>query len=86
MRSKQPPGTDLPSIQDTNQTRTVGMPLVSSEFQTLDQDNPFVKMGHNPATSGKQARFMQGCLHNPGSMEGKCPSKKVAKEFSHEGG
>jgi hypothetical protein len=86
MRDKQPPATNLPSIEDTNQTRTLGMPLAKSDFDNLDQPNPFVGMGHNPATSAKQARFMQGCLHNPGAMEGKCPSKKVAKEFSHEGG
>jgi len=26
---------------------------------------------------------MQGCLHNPSKMRGKCPSKTVAKEFNH---
>lgn len=34
-----------------------------------------------PATSGPQYRKMQGCLHNPKHMRGKCPSRKVAREF-----
>lgn len=37
-----------------------------------------------PAVSAKQQRFMGACAHNPGSMSGKCPSKKVAEEFSHK--
>ena len=36
MRSKQPPGTDLPSIADNNQSRMVGMPLRSSMFDTIE--------------------------------------------------
>jgi hypothetical protein len=36
-----------------------------------------------PAKTAKQARFMRGCEHNPKAMHGKCPSKKVAKEFNH---
>lgn len=35
-----------------------------------------------PAESKAQQRFMAGCEHNPKHMEGKCPSKKVASEFS----
>lgn len=45
--------------------------------------NPFTRMGSNPATSEKQARFMRACEHNPGSMSKPCPSKAVAKEFNH---
>lgn len=37
-----------------------------------------------PATSKRQQRFMAICAHNPGKARGKCPSKKVAKEFSHK--
>jgi hypothetical protein len=36
-----------------------------------------------PAKSAKQQRFMAACLHNPQHMKGKCPSPKVAKEFSY---
>lgn len=35
-----------------------------------------------PAKSKKQQRFMAACAHNPESMKGKCPPKKVAREFS----
>lgn len=35
-RSKPPPGTDLPSIADNNQSRTVGMPLRSSMFDVIE--------------------------------------------------
>jgi hypothetical protein len=38
-----------------------------------------------PATSEKQARFMRMCEHHPKAAKGKCPSKKVAKEFNHTG-
>lgn len=37
-----------------------------------------------PAVSPKQQRFMGACAHNPEKMEGKCPPKKVAREFSHK--
>jgi hypothetical protein len=37
-----------------------------------------------PAVSNKQVRFMQMCLHSPQKAQGKCPSKKVAREFSHK--
>jgi len=36
-----------------------------------------------PAKTEKQARFMRMCAHNPGAAKGKCPSKKVAREFMH---
>jgi hypothetical protein len=47
--------------------------------------NPFIseEMASNPATTEKQARFMQLCQHNPGAARGKCPSQSVAKEFGH---
>lgn len=34
-----------------------------------------------PAVSEKQRKYMAMCLYQPGKMKGKCPSKKVAKEF-----
>lgn len=36
-----------------------------------------------PAKTKKQAKFMRACAHNPKHMQGKCPSKKVAREFMH---
>lgn len=36
-----------------------------------------------PAVSRKQQRYMAMCAHNPTHAKGKCPSMKVAKEFSH---
>jgi hypothetical protein len=47
--------------------------------------NPFAGMESNPAVSAKQQRFMGMCAHNPGKASGKCPSHKVAEEFSHKG-
>lgn len=39
----------LPSEEDTNQTRTVGMPLRSSDFDKVpDELNPFTQMESNP--------------------------------------
>lgn len=35
-----------------------------------------------PAKSEKQRRFMAMCAHTPGKAYKKCPSKKVAREFS----
>lgn len=35
-----------------------------------------------PAVSERQRRFMAICSHQPGKARGKCPSKKVAREFS----
>ena len=37
-----------------------------------------------PAKSAKQQRYMGMCANNPGKAKGKCPPKKVAKEFSHK--
>ena len=37
-----------------------------------------------PATSSRQQKFMGICAHNPGKAKGACPSKKVAREFSHK--
>jgi hypothetical protein len=39
-----------------------------------------------PAKTQKQARFLRMCEHFPGAAKGKCPSKKVAKEFNHVAG
>jgi len=41
-----------------------------------------------PAKSKKQQQFMAICAHQPDKAKGKCPSHKVAQEFSHkpEGG
>lgn len=36
-----------------------------------------------PATTVKQLHFMRMCAHSPEKARGKCPSKKVAKEFEH---
>ena len=36
-----------------------------------------------PAVSKKQQKFMGICAHQPGKARGKCPSHKVAEEFSH---
>lgn len=37
-----------------------------------------------PAVSKKQQKFMAICAHNPSKAKGKCPPKKVAREFSHK--
>lgn len=37
-----------------------------------------------PAVSERQRKFMAICAHEPGKSKGKCPSKKVAREFSHK--
>lgn len=34
---------------DTNQTRTVGMPLRASDFDHFDKIDPFTQMASNPA-------------------------------------
>lgn len=36
-----------------------------------------------PAKTKRQQRFMAMCAHSPEKAYGKCPSKKVAREFSH---
>lgn len=71
--------------EGTNQTREVGLFLDSSNFQTMDRDNPFLSMGSNPAVSERQRRFMAMCAHDPSKARGKCPSKEVAREFSRRG-
>lgn len=35
-----------------------------------------------PAKSERQRKFMAICSHTPSKARGKCPSKKVAREFS----
>lgn len=35
-----------------------------------------------PAVSERQRKFMAICAHEPGKARGKCPSRKVAREFS----
>jgi len=48
------PKPSLPSEEDNNQTRTVGMPLRSSDFDKVpDRINPFTQMADNPCRSGK---------------------------------
>lgn len=37
-----------------------------------------------PAKTERQRRFMAMCAHSPSKARGKCPSKKVAREFSHK--
>lgn len=64
-----------------NQTRTVGLMKKSSDFDRIEQVNPFTKMASNPAKSEKQARFMRACAHGAGYS--KCPSKSVARKFMH---
>ena len=36
-----------------------------------------------PAKTLKQQRFMALCATNPSKAKGKCPPKKVAREFMH---
>lgn len=36
-----------------------------------------------PAKTERQARFMRLCANNPAKANKPCPSKKVAREFSH---
>ncbi len=67
--------------QNATQNRSVGMPLVSGDFDQM-VENPFTQMSSNPAKSAKQARFMRGCAHGA-SMRKKCPSESVAREFMH---
>jgi hypothetical protein len=37
-----------------------------------------------PAKSAKQQRFMGMCYANPEKVKGKCPPKKVAREFARK--
>lgn len=34
---------------ETDQTRTVGMPMAKNDFDRIDKENPFTKMESNPA-------------------------------------
>ncbi len=34
-----------------------------------------------PYASEKQARYFRMCRHSPGKAKGKCPARKVLKEF-----
>jgi hypothetical protein len=34
-----------------------------------------------PYKSQKQRAYMEGCYHNPGSMSGRCPSKKAIRKI-----
>lgn len=36
-----------------------------------------------PAKSKAQLKYMRMCAHNPEKAKGECPSKEVAREFSH---
>lgn len=54
MREKQPPDTNLPPPSDNNQSRTLGMPLKSSDFDHLDKTNQFVEMASNPCGSSRK--------------------------------
>ncbi len=36
-----------------------------------------------PAKTKKQQKFMAICAHEPQHAKGKCPSHKVAREFSY---
>jgi hypothetical protein len=57
MKTKQDdsPKASLPSQEDTNQKREVGMFQPSSDFDRIDQENPFVGMSSNPC-GGKKPR------------------------------
>jgi len=37
-----------------------------------------------PAKTEKMRRYMAMCAHSPSKAKGKCPPKKVAREFSHK--
>lgn len=72
------------SRENPTQSRLVGDFLISSDFNTIEEIDPFTQMGHNPATSEKQARFMRACAHGA-KMRKKCPSKSVARKYMHTG-
>ncbi len=67
-----------------NQTQTHVSPnfMASSDLDEMEF-HPHGGLESNPATSAKQARFMRACAHGA-KMSKKCPSKKVAREFSHQ--
>lgn len=52
---------------DTNQTRTVGMPLRSADFDEFDKENPFTKMESNPEKLHRCVRKVKakGGVDNP---------------------
>ena len=68
--------------QNGTQSRTVGMFLDSSNLSEV-KEHPHLAFGENPATSEKQAKYMRACAHGWKPSRGKCPSKKVAREFMH---
>ncbi len=70
------------SRENPTQSRLVGDFLKRSDFNTIEEIDPFTQMGHNPATSERQARFMRACAHGA-KMRKKCPSKAVARKFMH---
>lgn len=37
MREKQPPATNLPTVEETNQTRTVSMPTKSQDLDKIEK-------------------------------------------------
>lgn len=43
---------ELPTKDDANQTRKVGMMKASSDFDENDRENPFTKMASNPCHKG----------------------------------
>lgn len=67
--------------QNATQSREVGMFMASSDLDTMEE-HPHLGFGSNPATSGRQARFMRACAHGA-EMKAKCPSRKVARKFMH---
>jgi hypothetical protein len=50
----------LPSEKDNNQSRTVGLEKKSSDFDRIEEINPFTQMSSNPCGSspshGRKAR------------------------------
>lgn len=46
------PKPSLPSVEDNNQKRKVGMFKQSSDFDRFDKENPFTKMASNPCGKG----------------------------------
>lgn len=69
------------SPEDTNQTRTVGMFMDSSDLDRIEM-HPHLGLSSNPAKSEKQARFMRACAHGA-QMDKRCPTNKVARKFMH---
>lgn len=40
--------SDQQSTEERNQFKTLGMPLRSSDFDRIEEENPFTKMASNP--------------------------------------